>query len=121
QQKLLGEVRKDANAVDPLIDHAVENAAHAVVMKLAVIVKRRRRDREYPCMRLRFGHDWRHPWSVVLCVFGTYFIVYSPPLDSKIVDPRPLGRTVLSDYRALRTSLAPTKRGRCVGRRICIV
>src|SRR6266702_4334530 len=46
QKELLGKVRQDADAVDALIDHAVEHAAHAVEVEVTVVMKRYRRSRE---------------------------------------------------------------------------
>jgi hypothetical protein len=46
QGELLGIIGQDANAVDPLVDHAVEHPALAIQIEIAIRRKRRRRDRE---------------------------------------------------------------------------
>ena len=43
QQELLGKVGEHADAVDALVDHQIENAAHAVEIKGTVIVEWGRR------------------------------------------------------------------------------
>ena len=47
EQELLGVVGEDADAVDALVDHAVEHAAHAVEIEVAVLLK-------------RGGRNWQH-------------------------------------------------------------
>src|SRR4030095_15876894 len=47
EQELLGVVGEDADAVAPLVDHAVEHPALAVEVEIAVVTKRRRRDRHH--------------------------------------------------------------------------
>jgi hypothetical protein len=58
EQELLGVVREDADAVDALVDHAVEHAPHARQVEAASVVERRRRDRvdAGPGLRRRCGH-----------------------------------------------------------------
>ena len=47
QQELLGIIRENADAVDALVDHAIEHAALAVEIDVAVFGERRRRDRKH--------------------------------------------------------------------------
>jgi hypothetical protein len=56
QQKLLGEIGQNADAVDTLIDHAIENALHALQVKTAVIVERCRGHRPHTAVFQVFGH-----------------------------------------------------------------
>ena len=50
EKELLGVVGEDAQTVDALVDHAVENAALAFEVKRAFIVEWRRNDREDPAI-----------------------------------------------------------------------
>ena len=66
QQELLGVVGEDADAVDALVDHAVEHAALPVEVEVAGVGERRRRDGEHapvgPCRG--WGHRCVPPgWS----------------------------------------------------------
>ena len=44
-QELLGKIGKDADAIAPLVDHAVQNPAHAVIVDGTIFGKGCRRDR----------------------------------------------------------------------------
>ena len=46
QQELLGVVGQDADAVDALVDHAIEDAPLPVEVEIAVVGEWRRRDRK---------------------------------------------------------------------------
>jgi hypothetical protein len=59
EQELLRVIREDANAVDALLDHAVEHAAHAVEVEVAALRERRRGDREHARVGLgRASHEF---------------------------------------------------------------
>ena len=59
EQELLGIVGEDADAIDPLVDHAIEHAVLTVEVELARFGKRRRRNWKRTSKRCVIAND--HP------------------------------------------------------------
>ena len=62
QHKLLGVIRKDADAIDTRIDHEVEHTLHTLEVKCSIVMKRGRGNR--PDAFVHFNHYYS-PWTFI--------------------------------------------------------